>query len=217
MWRWSISTRPFHPISFPLSSPFPVWLRKKNGASTTGGRPFCPKHAPIWLDSAKGQSIVGAIQLDVSQRARICCGNMVENRMVVFFVQRAGQDSAVVAFTDRWFCQRLRLLPRRWRMGRQRTRWPVEPEGLCFSGAPSQRLWLLRWRTCFLSSGATPWSSRCGSWTFGCSLASTPAGRCRWCCAWRGTPGSGGCRRNPKAPYDPEPFAWTWAKRRGHY
>lgn len=41
--------------------------REKNGASTMG-QPFCPKHAPIWLDSANGQSIVGAIRLDVLVR-----------------------------------------------------------------------------------------------------------------------------------------------------
>lgn len=44
-------------------------LTAKHGASTMG-RPFCPKHAPIWLDSVNGQSVAGC----VSQRAPSAVG-----------------------------------------------------------------------------------------------------------------------------------------------
>lgn len=53
-------------IEFSFSS-----LTAKNGASSMG-RPFCPKHAPIRLDSTNGQSIVGVIR--VGQRTRSAVG-----------------------------------------------------------------------------------------------------------------------------------------------
>lgn len=153
----------------------------------------------------------------VSQRAPSAVGVTLLNWLVASLTANGPgwHPLTMLVFIDHWACQMSCLLPH-WLVRWLKTLWPVAPEGLCFSEAPWQRLWQLRWKTYCLSSEAKPWSSHCGSSTSDCCLKSNFGGRSHWYCASPGTPGSGGCQRSPMAPFDQEPFAWTWPKRKYH-